>query len=180
MQISISISETAHWHALIGRAEYHQRYLLPQGIGDYLIRLFMRYEKQGKSTESVAKQSGETVSADHKLQNLADQCLLLCGFYPEASEEYGVAIQEFVSMGIEAYEKLAKSRHGEDAILFEYLAANFEQVTRLLIYIHDVSEPKSDSLDLLSADKHRELLPTTCKLPERYVFSSPITQRLLN
>lgn len=82
-QISITVSEAAHWHALIGKAEHIARHLLPQGIEDYLIRLFMRVEQEETSAFKEQGKDG-VVSAEEKLQRLGDQCLMLCGFYPEA------------------------------------------------------------------------------------------------
>ncbi|MFT5395381.1 MAG: EAL domain-containing protein (putative c-di-GMP-specific phosphodiesterase class I) [Gammaproteobacteria bacterium] len=33
--IAITVNETAHWHALIGKAEYLTHHLLPHGIDDF-------------------------------------------------------------------------------------------------------------------------------------------------
>ena len=180
MQISISVSETAHWHALIGRAEFHVRQLLPYGIEDYLVRLFMRFERNEKPGLSAVNDPGETSTAGAKLQNLGDQCLLLCGFYPEASDEYGVPLQEFVSMGREAYEKLAKIEHDEKAIMFEYLADNFAQVTEMLCYIHSTSLAKKNNDDALSLYGCQDKLAITFNPTEHNPFSSSISQRVLN
>ena len=64
---------------------------------------------------------------------------MLCGFYPEASLEFGVALDEFETMGSEAYQKLASIEFGEDEMIYEYLATNFDQVTGLLCHISGLS-----------------------------------------
>ena len=179
-QISITLTETAHWHALIGKAEFLAHRLLPLGIENYLIRLFMRFECEGSRTYAIkqelpAKQS----SAKDKLQHLGDQCLLLCGFYPEAVEEYEVPREEFIAMGTEAYRKLASIEHGESEMIYEYLGVNFEQVVSLLSHICNMSnrpiKPHSYETSV-GNEEHVTALNCIDSVP----FISPISQRVLN
>ena len=178
-QISITVTETAHWHALIGKAEYLARHLLPSGIEDYLVRLFMRFEQDEISVLQEKRNQERVASMEEKLQRLGDQCLLLCGFYPEASQAYGISLDEFVSMGAEAYKKLASIEYGEDEMIFEYLAANFDQVARLLCYISDFSS-KSVIRQANNAAEDYEEFAVSLKRTERIPFSSPISHRVLN
>lgn len=179
-QISITVSETAHWHALISRAEFHANQLLPQGVEDYLVRLFMRFEQEEKPIFLLKKSTETEVSMEHKLQRLGDQCLLLCGFYPEASEEYGVALQEFTSMGSEAYEKLTKLDNDETAIIFEYLAGNFENISAMLCYINDVSGEPLKRNSQADINDYQETMAVSFNPTEKLPFSSPISTRVLN
>lgn len=61
--ISITVTETAHWHALIGKAEYVASQLLPYGIEDYLVRLFMRFEQEESSVFQEKQDQERAVSA---------------------------------------------------------------------------------------------------------------------
>ncbi len=178
-QISITVPETAHWHALIGKAEYIACHLLPQGIEDYLIRLFMRTEQQEivDFKQELVKES--EVDAEEKLQRLGDQCLMLCGFYPEASDEYGVAMNEFVLMGVESYKKLASLEYGENEIIFEYLARNFVQVSELLCFISRFPERSIDKQAYQNLDVDDEI-NMSLKQARDVSFSSPILHRVLN
>lgn len=178
-QISITVPETAHWHALIGRAEHLTHHLLPQGIEDYLIRLFMRIEQEenGDCREKLNIQSDAT--KENKLQRLGDQCLMLCGFYPEASEEYGIAKDEFISMGMESYKKLASLEYGENEMIFVYLAENFVQVSELLCYISHISD-KSVKKQFYNTPKDDSSFQVPLKKTENISFSSPISYRVLN
>jgi hypothetical protein len=179
-QISISVPETAYWHALLGKAEHVAHQLLPQGIENYLIRLFMRIEQEEKAGFIRDKNLDEnSASTEHKLQRLADQCLMLCGFYPEASEEYGVAMDEFISMGIESYKKLASLEYGENEMIFEYLAENFVQVSELLYHISNFSGQSVQKHIYRTSEESREL-DTSFKKIENISFSSPISHRVLN
>lgn len=139
-QISITLAETAHWHALIGRAEHISRHILPQGIEDYLVRLFMRVEQDENPVIMQNLVCTKELSSKNKLQLLGDKCLMLCGFYPEAGEEYGISINEFVSMGVAAYQKLVSIEQDENEMIFEYLAQNFVQISELLYHMNTFSE----------------------------------------
>ncbi len=178
-QITLTVSETAHWYALIGRAEHVACHLLPQGVEDYLVRLFMRVEKnEAMPLQNMADQT-EAESAERKLQKLADRCLMLCGFYPEASEEYGIAIDEFIEMGVESYRKLSSIESGENEIIYSYLTENFVQVSELLNYINQVSHKNVTKPCYKTVVSNEEI-----NIPQKQIanisFSSPISHRVLN
>ena len=181
-QISITVSETAHWHALISRAEFHAHQLLPHGVEDYLVRLFMRYEQEDQSVFQIKKKQDDNnnLEVEQKLQRLGDQCLLLCGFYPEASEEYGVALDEFCSMGSEAYQKLATLDKDESAIIFEYLSNNFKQMSEMLCYISGATAAPNDKHQCKKIDAYEDALSASFNRIEQTPFSSPISNRVLN
>jgi len=178
-QISITVPETAHWHALIGKAEHLTHHLLPQGIEDYLIRLFMRVEQEEIVKFQKNKSAQEPATTENKLQRLADQCLMLCGFYPEASEEYGVAQDEFIAMGVESYKKLASLENGENEMIYIYMAENFEQVSELLCYISHFSDKTVKKQFYKTTQDNDELVVPFNKI-ENISFSSPISYRVLN
>lgn len=179
-QISITVPETAHWHALIGKAEHIACHLLPQGIEDYLIRLFMRIEQEEAVVFRDKRSQEHVSSAGEKLQRLGDQCLMLCGFYPEASEEYGVAIDEFISMGAESYKKLAALEYGENEMIFEYLTENFVQVSELLCFISHFSDNSINNRQVYKTVSDNDKFKTPFKQVEKISFSSPISHRVLN
>lgn len=178
-QISITVPETAHWHALIGKAEHLSHNLLPHGIEDYLIRLFMRVEQEEHIKLPKKGKHSQTATTEDKLQRLGDQCLMLCGFYPEATEEYGVAKDEFIAMGVESYKKLASMVHGENELIFIYLAENFEQVSDLLCYISNLSD-KSVNKPFYKTPQETESIEMPFTKVENISFSSPISYRVLN
>ncbi len=178
-QVSITITETAHWHALIGKAEHVAHHLLPQGIENYLVRLFMRFEQEETNTFQKKQGQEHLVNTEEKLQRLGDQCLMLCGFYPEASEEYGVAMGEFISMGAESYKKMASLEYGENEMIFEYLAENFAQVSELLCYISNFYNKSSKRQNYKTVENYDEFV-APLKQAEQISFSSSISHRVLN
>ena len=139
----------------------------------------MRFEQEGTSVIQNKRSQEGIVSTEDKLQRLGDQCLLLCGFYPEACQEYGVTLDEFVSMGTEAYQKLATIEYGEDEMIFEYLAANFDQIAGLLCHISGLSGKSVRRQAHKITEDYKEFsvsLNRTDQIP----FSSPISHRILN
>lgn len=177
--VSITVNETAHWHALIGKAEYWAHNLLPYGVEDYLVRLFMRFEQQEIKNSCNIEDISDATSPEEKLRRLGDQCLLLCGFYPEASDEYGIALDEFISMGSDAYQKLAAREDDEDGLICNYLAINFGQIVELLSYIGNFTgEPTNKYPHKIIGTPVNTAM--TFKQTGLTQFSSPISQRVLN
>ncbi len=178
-QIAITVNETAHWHALIGKAEYLTHHLLPHGIEDYLVRLFLRSEQEDVQDSRKLSDSSQLPSSEEKLSRLGDQCLLLCGFYPQASQEYGIALDEFISMGSEAYKKLSSLVAGEDEMIYEYLAVNFSQVAALICYISESSGKSIISNNYKITEQSEDAIaPFKQAVPPQ--FSSPLSHRVLN
>ncbi|GJM04123.1 MAG: hypothetical protein DHS20C09_01140 [marine bacterium B5-7] len=177
--IAITINETAHWHALIGKAEYLTHQLLPLGIEDYLVRLFLRSEKEDIQDLGKKSDIAQIASSEEKLRRLGDQCLLLCGFYPQASQEYGVALDEFISMGSDAYKKLSSLVSGEDEMICEYLAVNFSQVSELICFIAEFSDKSNNKYRYKTAEQSEDAIASFKRaVPPQ--FSSPISHRVLN
>ncbi len=178
-QISITVNETAHWHALIGQAEHITHLLLPQGIENYLVRLFMRFEQEENNVLHEKQAQARLASTEEKLQRLGDQCLMLCGFYPEASDEYGVTMDEFIAMGAESYKKMASLEYGENEMIYEYLAENFAQVSELLCYISNFYN-KSAKRQVYKTVENYDEFEIPFNHTDQISFSSSISHRVLN
>jgi hypothetical protein len=177
--IAITVNETAHWHALIGKAEYLTHHLLPHGIEDYLVRLFLRFEQEETKDLRKMPETVQTLNTEEKLCRLGDQCLLLCGFYPQASQEYGIALDEFISMGSEAYKKMASLADGEEEMIYEYLSVNFSQVVDLICYITEFSDKSINNYQPRITEQHDDTVVSFKQaIPPQ--FSSPISHRVLN
>ncbi len=177
--IAITINETAHWHALIGKAEYLTHQLLPFGIEDYLVRLFLRFEQEDAQDLRKKPDIDQSASSEKKLRRLGDQCLLLCGFYPQASQEYGIALDEFTAMGSDAYKKLSFLVSGEDEMICEYLAVNFSLVSELICFIAEFSGKQINKHRYKTTEQCKDAI-ASFKQSVSPQFSSPISHRILN
>ncbi len=138
--IAITLSETAQWHALLGRAEYLSQQCLPEDVAHYLVRLFLLLTREDISGEQMLSQQDHAVSEpDEKLQRVADRCLLICGFYPDVTSVYEVAPEEFIKTGKNAYQTLAKHADIDAATVYTFLASNFDMVVDMLSRISQLS-----------------------------------------
>lgn len=132
-KIAITLTETAQWHALLGRAEYLLQKCLPEDVTHYLVRLFLNLTREDMSREKILMTAGEeTRAADDKLQRVADRCLMISGFYPDIVSVYDVAPDEFIKMGKNAYRALANNTDMEAAVVYSYLDSNFDMVVEML------------------------------------------------
>lgn len=139
-KIAITLTETAQWHALLGRAEYLLQNCLPEDVTHYLVRLFLNLTREDMSREKILMTAGEeTRDADEKLQRVADRCLMISGFYPDIVSVYDVAPDEFIKMGKNAYRALANKTDMEVAPVFTYLDTNFHMVVEMLNRILQLS-----------------------------------------
>lgn len=177
--IAITVNEAAHWHALIGKAEYLTHHLLPHGIEDYLVRLFLRSEQEEIQDSRKIPDMTQLASSEEKLRRLGDQCLLLCGFYPEASREYGIALDEFISMGAEAFKKVSALVSGEDEMICEYLSTNFTQIAELICHIAESpGNPVNSHRYKIMEQSDDAVASFKRAVPPQ--FSSPLSHRVLN
>ena len=82
-------------------------------------------------------------------------------------------------MGAEAYKKLARAGYDEDQMIYEYLAANFDQVAEFLCCVNDCSSGSTRKYEN-KIDKDDEGLSFSLERTESIPFSSPISNRVLN
>lgn len=142
--IAITLSETAQWHALLGRAEYLLEHCLPEEVTHYLVRLFLNITREDMGLENILMNVGEEISdADEKLQRVADRCLMIGGFYPDIANIYDVTEDELIQMGRNAYRALAKNTDMETAAVYTYLDRNFDRVVDMLNRILHLSPVNS-------------------------------------
>ncbi len=138
--IAITLSETAQWHALLGRAEYLSQQCLPEDVAHYLVRLFLLLTREDMSDEQMQIRRDNAVSeSEEKLQRIANKCLLICGFYPDITRAYEVAPEDFIKTGKNAYQTLAKHTDMDTAKVYTYLANNFDMVVEMLNRISQLS-----------------------------------------
>ncbi len=129
-QIAISLQETAHWHAMIGRAEYSSQHVLPPCVENYLVRLLLRFENEASIDWLKAAHYDESQSMEQRLNNLGEHCLLLCTFYPDVAKQYNVDLNELITIGSDAYNTLANMQSDDE--LFSYLGSHFPNIVDML------------------------------------------------
>lgn len=147
--------ESAHWYAMLGRAEYMIQDSLPEEVEYYLVNLFFRQDKEALVVfdGQHAFFTNDSEESDYaKLQRLGDKCLLLCGFFPEFSQMYRVAMEDWLDMGANAYRRLILLADEDEESLFQFLSNNFSSVAELLAQMQQIS---SHSIKKIRKNNHR-------------------------
>ncbi|MEM7027490.1 MAG: hypothetical protein AAF410_04615 [Pseudomonadota bacterium] len=141
-KIAITVPESAHWYAMLGRAEYIMRDSLPEDAAHYLVRLFFRQDYEGIvifDGQNAFFSDDSNISETAKLQRLGDKCLLLCGFFPEFSQMYGVELQDWLDIGASSYHQLSTLVDEDEETVYQFLSENFSSVVELLAQMQQVS-----------------------------------------
>jgi len=169
-EIAITTTDSACWHALIGRAEAAECRLLNTDAGRYLVNLLVCYNFRGQAVESLLASLQDTAVgleqlATDTLRELGDHCLLLAGLLPETVTRQGLMLTEMVYTGRQAYAVLAA--RGADPV-YAILLKEFVHLMDLLQTMREL-DGRSLQLDPLQlhalwvetgSRKARRLLPT--------------------
>ena len=141
-QVAITVPESAHWYAMLGRAEYMMQDSLPEGVGHYLVQIFFRQDKESLFVLDGQNSffSNNSRASDYtKLQRLGDKCLLLCGFYPEFCQMYGMDLKNWLEMGAGAYRKLTLLADEEEESIYQIMSDNFSSDVDILVNMQQMS-----------------------------------------
>ena len=114
--------ETAGWRALLGQSSFLMQQDLPKYVEDYLVHLLLKatnYSDLGNISES-----------EHKLNELAEHCLLVSGLFPEQPLKQQMPLRYFVDTGKESYLKLA--RKNKNNKLYSFIGEQFVLVMDVL------------------------------------------------
>lgn len=137
-ELIVEPTAKATWHRLIVEAEERAGCELDEGKESYLVFLLMRYLQRPDLVRTVlALRFLEALRAQGRqrideLQDVADQCLLYAGLFPEQAERRRVRLSYFVDLGRSAYQGLAEHSTRANALLFGGLADAFVGLTDVL------------------------------------------------
>src|SRR5690606_17146455 len=128
----------AAWQRLVKEAEARLHCQLDEEQESYLVFLLMRYLTRPDIVKTIlalrfleALGSSGRLRQD-RLQNVADQCLIYSGFFPEQAQRRRVRIGYFVDLGRSAYMDLATNGPAGTSRLFASLAEAFVTLIDLL------------------------------------------------
>jgi len=129
---------TAEWHALLNEAQASCHYWLEEDLESYLVFLLMRFTSRPQFASAVlAKQFLESLHLQNSLQreqmrDVADQCLLYAGLFPERAQRKRVTDHYFIELGQGAYQAVASISSMADSVLFQQIAERFRILCNLL------------------------------------------------
>lgn len=145
--------ETAPWHALLAEAERVAGCSLESSLQQYLVALLLRYfgheQPMREPLPLALLRTGRAAvcPSGEQLREVADQCLIVAGIYPEQARHHQVEISRLVEVGQDAYGRLAESVQGP---LFCLLAEHFVEMMDVLQTMRELDQGQR-CLDPLSA-----------------------------
>lgn len=137
--VQLEPTATAQWHALVLRARELCGARLDESVEAYLVFMLMRFaERPQVGRRALAleflrglQEPRARASAD-RLRDTGDECLLVCGLFPQRVRRRSVPFRYYVDLGRGAYGTLAQSGATSDAEPFATLAAEFVVLMEIL------------------------------------------------
>ncbi len=144
-QMMLHTRDTALWHALVGEAEAITGYTLDTETEGYLVTTLMRFigkmnrgeveHESGMNFLDEFMETGRIQSGS--MQDIADQCLLFAGLFPDYAGEKRLPINHFIDLGRGTYAQLAS--HSSDG-LYACLSRDFIKMVDILQSLRELDE----------------------------------------
>lgn len=162
MSINQQPGITAQWHDLITDAQSANGIQLDTPLESYLVHTLIHYTQRPEiaarifAIDYMLAQHEQGQVRSMQLRDLADQCLLYAGLFPQHAKQRHVRVSYYVDIGRSAYLDLAAGEHSW-ADIFVEISDKFVTLMDTLLAIHHLDEsqdpeyPQTYPLDPLSA-----------------------------
>lgn len=150
MSINQQAGITAQWHELITDAQSASGIQLNTHLESYLVHTLIHYSQRPEiaarifAIDYMLAQHEQGQVRSNQLRELADQCLLYAGLFPQHAKQRHVRVSYYVDIGRSAYLDLANGEHLW-ADIFEQISDKFIALMDTLLAIHSLN--KSHNLD---------------------------------
>ena len=136
-KLSVEPSATAQWHSLVQAAGADCGARLGEPIEAYLVFMLMRFSDRtdvGRRALAIdfLEASQEPGRQADRLRDTGDECLLVCGLFPQRARRRRVPFRYYVDLGRGAYGTLARHGRTSDAEPFDALASGFVRLMEVL------------------------------------------------
>jgi len=138
-EIPIEPTATAEWRALVQSAGSACGTALSEPVEAYLVFMLMRFSQRiqvGRRPLALdflrGLQSPRTGQGARRLRDTGDECLLVCGLFPQRVRRRRVSCRYYVDLGRGAYGTLAQAGADSDSEPFGALARGFVGLMELL------------------------------------------------
>ncbi len=140
---------TAQWHDLITEAQSANGVQLDVSIEGYLVNTLIHYTQRPEIAARIF--AIDYMLAQHKqgqvrntqLREVADQCLLYAGLFPQYAKSHNVQASYYVDIGRSAYYDLSNYQQSWSDI-FADLSDNFVHLMDTLLAIHNLDDSEAD------------------------------------
>lgn len=135
-RIHVEPTATAEWHTLVQAAGEACGMRLDEAVEAYLVFMLMRFSERteiGRRALALEFLQGlRDPDRPGRLRDTGDECLLVCGLFPQRVRRRRVPFSYYVDLGRGAYDTLARSGAASDAEPFDALAEGFLRLMELL------------------------------------------------
>jgi len=140
---------TAQWHKLISDAQLECGIQLELPIESYLVHTLINYTQRPEITARIfaidyllaQQEQGQTRNL--QLREIADQCLLYAGLFPQHAKRRHVSPSYYVNIGRSAYSDLSNDDNAWSEV-FANLSHHFITLMDTLLAIHHIDSKESD------------------------------------
>ena len=141
--IELEPTPTAHWRSLVQRAGRACNTRLDEPVEAYVVFMLMRFaERTEVGGRALAIQFLESLQQSiaagaERLRDTGDECLLVCGLFPQRVRRRRVPLRYYVDLGRGAYGTLARNGAASHAEPYHALASRFVDLMELLQAMRD-------------------------------------------
>lgn len=137
-ELDVQPTATAQWRSLVRRAGRACDARLDEPVEAYLVFMLMRFsDRTGLGGRALALEFLEALqqsvkSATPRLRDTGDECLLVCGLFPQRVRRRRVPLSYYVELGRGAYGTLASHGVASETEPFDALASEFLVIMEVL------------------------------------------------
>lgn len=142
--LTVEPTSVAQWQGLVRTASEACDTRLEEPVEAYVVFMLMRFsERTALGREALAvrwlegMQTAGERSGGERLRATGDECLLICGLFPQRVRRRALPFSYYVSLGRGAYHTLAHSGAADDSGPYEELARGFVPLMELLQAMRD-------------------------------------------
>jgi len=137
-ELDVQPTAAAQWRSLVRRAGAACDTRLDEAVEAYLVFMLMRFsDRTGVGGRALALEflvalQQSVQSAAPRLRDTGDECLLVCGLFPQRVRRRRVPLSYYVELGRGAYGTLASHGVASETEPFDALASEFVVIMELL------------------------------------------------
>ncbi|MDZ7748293.1 MAG: hypothetical protein U5K43_05190 [Halofilum sp. (in: g-proteobacteria)] len=136
-KLDVEPTATAQWHALVQSAGADCGTRLDEPVEAYLVFMLMRFSDRtdvGRRALAIdfLEAIQEPARQADRLRDTGDECLLVCGLFPQRARRRRVPFRYYVDLGRGAYHTLARHGRTSTAEPFAALATGFVRLMEVL------------------------------------------------
>ena len=153
MSINEQSGITAQWYALITDAQSANGIQLDTPLESYLVHTLIHYTQRPEiaarifAIDYMLAQHEQGQIRSTQLRELADQCLLYAGLFPQYARQRHVRVSYYVNIGRSAYSDLAAGEHDWSEVFAE-ISEQFVTLMDTLLAIHQIDDPQNPDYPL--------------------------------